>query len=933
MVYKIVFLRHGESVWNVANIFTGWADVDLSEAGKLEAISAGQCLKEKGYKFDIVFTSVLRRAIKTAWTALMESENFTMPVINTWRLNERHYGGLQGLNKGETAKKYGDDQVKIWRRSFDVPPPLIETSDKQHPCNDPLYASVPQSALPGAESLKLTIDRVLPFWHDHIAPCVMAGKMVLVAAHGNSLRALCKYIEDMSEKDVLELNIPTAVPLVYELDDKLCFVKKYYLMDPDEVAAKMAAVAAQGSAAPAAGPTSATAYKSLGNAVTQMMQHPTLKALDTPFADLSGASDFDAVKSITLAFLKSVAGDASAEAYLGACVAAKSKFSELGSYYVLGIDRIKTEIAEQCGKDASLEAALTAITADNAQGSIKGAEAFWKVFFPVGVGMLDNAETKMAALKKQRGITDLKVNPNPIKDPVSQMLFTSNVLLGLPADSTPIAGLPYTDDFKSKLTAASKEAQVAWFDHPIQIGVAPDGNEILYGLKGLDVAVAWEKEKGNIPADATLLTALSMTCTHVGLQNIAKQYVEEEFKAMPADAKLKHLKILLFSEIETDMIVNEVIKPALAKIGKESETENMRIVFGVEGQYGRHYTFLKAILAVYNSFVDSNVRATFKIDIDQLFIQESLMAETGSGFIEHFKTDLWGATGKNWRGEDVELGMIAGALCNQNDWEASGKKLFVADVKPPKADKVLTADELIFFSGLPQAISTEAEMMTKYSSNADVIQRIHVTGGTNGILVDTLFKFKPFAPSWIGRAEDQSYIYSVIGKPGPKLAYVHKPGLIMRHDKEAFAMEAMEAAKIGKMVGDYERMLLFSEYATVCAGDLKYTKDLVDPFTGCFSVPTPYTTTFLRFACKTLGFAAAGAQKDTADFALMGAPRVAKIVQFVKKDGGGKSELQKSYEEETRLWAIFYEAMTAAKGDAAISAAAKKIIDGATAVL
>jgi len=248
MVFKIVFLRHGESVWNVANIFTGWHDVDLSPAGEIEAVEAGKCLKAKGYKFDIVFTSVLRRSIKTAWTALMHSENFSMPIVNTWRLNERHYGGLQGMNKAETAAKHGDDQVKIWRRSYDIPPPVIEVSDPRHPSNDPLYKHVPKGALPGAESLKLTVERVLPFWNDHIAPCVMAGKNVLVAAHGNSLRAICKYLENMSEPEVLELNIPTAVPLVYELDDDLKFIQKYYLMDENELKAKMEAVANQGKA-------------------------------------------------------------------------------------------------------------------------------------------------------------------------------------------------------------------------------------------------------------------------------------------------------------------------------------------------------------------------------------------------------------------------------------------------------------------------------------------------------------------------------------------------------------------------------------------------------------------------------------------------------------------------------------------------------------
>lgn len=662
------------------------------------------------------------------------------------------------------------------------------------------------------------------------------------------------------------------------------------------------------------------AYEALGSAVQCLLQHPKFKPFEGKLED-APASEAAAVKNVTLAFLRALGGDADAIAVLGK---ADGTVAELAKFYVAAIERIKTEMKAQ----GELEAALKAITADSAGGSIKGAEAFWKVFFPVGVGMLDNAPQIMTDLKARRAIKDLKVNPDPIKDPVSQVMFTSNVLLGLPSDSKPVASLPYSDDFKAKLTSTAKEEQVAWFDHPIQIGVEQDGNEILYGLKGLDTAVAWEKEKGNIPADAKLLTALSITCTHVGLQSIAKQYCEEEFKAMPEADQIKHLKILLFSEIETDAMVDKIIKPALVKIGKESMAEDMRIIFGVEGQYGRHYTFLKAILAVYHCFVDPTVKATFKIDIDQLFIQDSLVAESGMGFLDHFKTDLWGATGKNWRGEDVELGMIAGALCNQKDWEANDKKLFVPDVLPPKADKVLTPDEMVFFSGFPQALSTQAEMMTKYTSNDDVIQRIHVTGGTNGILVDHLFKHRPFAPSWIGRAEDQSYLFSVIGKPGPKLAYVHKPGLIMRHDKECFAVEAMEAARIGKMVGDYERMLLFSEYATA-VGDLAYTKELVDPFTGCFSVPTPYTTTFLRFACKALGFSAAGADKDAVEFSILGAPRVAKIVEFVSNEGG-KSELKKSYEKETALWAVFYDALEAAKGDPAIMADAKVIFDGAT---
>lgn len=276
--------------------------------------------------------------------------------------------------------------------------------------------------------------------------------------------------------------------------------------------------------------------------------------------------------------------------------------------------------------------------------------------------------------------------------------------------------------------------------------------------------------------------------------------------------------------------------------------------------------------------------------------------------------------------------MLAGALCNQKDWEKSGGKLFIADVQIPAADKVLTADECMFMSGLPQALSTEAEMMTKYNDHNDAIQRIHVTGGTNGILVDSLFKFQPFSPSWIGRAEDQSYLFSTVGKPAPKLAYVHKPGLIIRHDKEAFAVEAMQAAEIGKAVGDYERILLFSEYTKVCSPDFNATKELVDPFTGCFCVPIKYTTTLLRFALKTLFYVEKEQSAKAVDFMMMGGPRVAKTVEFVSSDGG-PSELQKIHEGEVKAWADFYKALDASRGDAGIADAAKAIFAKATCVL
>jgi 2,3-bisphosphoglycerate-dependent phosphoglycerate mutase len=243
---KLVLIRHGESTWNKENRFTGWTDVDLSEKGRQEAKEGGQVLKKEGYTFDVAYTSVLKRAIRTLWSVLDEMDLMWIPVHRTWRLNERHYGALQGLNKAETADKFGEDQVKIWRRSYDVPPPVLTPDDPRFPGHDPRYQSLTKEELPLTECLKDTVARFLPYWHETIAPAVKSGKKVLIAAHGNSLRALVKYLDNVSEKDIIELNIPTGMPLVYELDDNLKPLNRYYLGDPEKVKAAMDAVAAQG---------------------------------------------------------------------------------------------------------------------------------------------------------------------------------------------------------------------------------------------------------------------------------------------------------------------------------------------------------------------------------------------------------------------------------------------------------------------------------------------------------------------------------------------------------------------------------------------------------------------------------------------------------------------------------------------------------------
>jgi 2,3-bisphosphoglycerate-dependent phosphoglycerate mutase len=247
-MYKVVLLRHGESTWNKENLFTGWTDVDLSEKGNKEAKEAGRVLKEQGYAFDIAFTSVLKRAIRTLWIVLDEMDLMWIPVIRDWRLNERHYGSLQGLNKSEMAEKFGEEQVKIWRRSYDTRPPELEQGDPRNPATDPRYKELRKNEIPLTECLKDTVARFLPCWHQVIAPAVKSGKRVIIAAHGNSLRALVKYLDHIPDDVIPGLNIPTGMPLVYELDEGLKPVRHYYLGDPEQVKKAMEAVASQGKA-------------------------------------------------------------------------------------------------------------------------------------------------------------------------------------------------------------------------------------------------------------------------------------------------------------------------------------------------------------------------------------------------------------------------------------------------------------------------------------------------------------------------------------------------------------------------------------------------------------------------------------------------------------------------------------------------------------
>lgn len=245
-MYKLVLIRHGESLWNQENRFTGWQDVDLSEKGRAEAKEAGLTLKKEGFEFDVTYCSVLKRAIRTLWIALEEMDRLWLPVKKDWRLNERHYGGLTGLDKSETAARHGEEQVKIWRRSYDTPPPMMPKDDARHPVHDPRYKSVNPQALPGGESLKDTVARFLPLWTEELAPQILSGQRVLIAAHGNSLRALIQHLEKLTPEQIMEVNVPTGIPLLYDLDAKLNVISKRYLGDAAVVQAAIDKVAGQG---------------------------------------------------------------------------------------------------------------------------------------------------------------------------------------------------------------------------------------------------------------------------------------------------------------------------------------------------------------------------------------------------------------------------------------------------------------------------------------------------------------------------------------------------------------------------------------------------------------------------------------------------------------------------------------------------------------
>ena len=536
-------------------------------------------------------------------------------------------------------------------------------------------------------------------------------------------------------------------------------------------------------------------------------------------------------------------------------------------------------------------------------------EDIWKLFHPEASDTLKNKESQTDILRSKRKIEITNLNSKPVKNVPQEVIFTANALLTVPPAGRKFKDLGIKPSLWNALEEVAQEDQAFWYDHPVQIGVELDRNEILYGLHHLSESLLYEKKLKNAAEKDELTVVLSASVTHEGLQGIVKDYIEYE---LGKSHGLPGLKVYLFTEAETAGLIHEILVPAANKYFNNIKDSSalLREVVGVNGKYGRHYTFLKAITAFWQVFVDPGKKATFKIDLDQVFPQKNLLAETGKTAFQHMMSPLWGAEGIDSGGQLVYLGMLAGALVNEKDINTS---LFTPDVTYPSPP--FKGEDSVFCSKIPQALSTVAEMMTRYDKgdidgSNSCISRIHVTGGTNGILIEALRKYRPFTPVFIGRAEDQAYLLSALfpGDREPALRYLHKDGLFMRHDKHAFAEDAIKAAAIGKIVGDYERILFFSNYARILSSDIDDVKSIIDPFTGSFVSPLPQNLAYLRLALKAAEFFASKEEENEyKGFALVetGSERLRTSIREVSMgDGNG---LKERYEREQKAWDLYYD--------------------------
>ena len=655
---------------------------------------------------------------------------------------------------------------------------------------------------------------------------------------------------------------------------------------------------------------------------------------NSPLAGFEAAAQFypnrrlntDVAKNLNAAFLMLLCGRdyelyGAAEAYLDG-LTADEKWGNAARFFKNGADRINDEIRNVCREDNGFRNALEKAASWCGQPDRRWGEAslkkIWEVLFPEGADCLGNHHEKIESLRASRHVRITQPNPSPIDNPARRLLFLSNLLITMPKDRD-MENLPYGSRIIEQLKQTMVEKQRYWFDHPIQMGVSNENNEAIYGLRGLDTAISFEKERGVARPDDKLTCLLSVSVTHDGLHEIVKDYLKEVYDSTEP---FSHLNVYLFSENDTERIATEILLPALERYLGVREISSLRRVFGVDGEYGRHYSFLKAMTAFWQVLIDQEVKGSFKLDLDQVFDQEALVKETGQSALEHFMTPLWGAKGTDVEGATVHLGLMAGTLVNAED---ASKGLFTPDV--PLPDLIPNGEALAFYSPLPMGISSRAEMMARYDNNTldgacTCIHRIHVTGGTTAALIESIRNYRPFTPTFMGRAEDQAYLLgSLFAKPAANLRYLHKPGLIMRHDKAVFAGEAIEGAKLGKYIGDLVRTLFFSYYVRALPWSSMQTKKIIDPFTGCFASRLPFTLVYLRLSFHL-------AEIFVHDDERLNGEGVQLLNQAVDRLEGVMGELEeepnpliKKYALEKEGWDLFYDILdrleeALAEGDA-----------------
>ena len=624
-------------------------------------------------------------------------------------------------------------------------------------------------------------------------------------------------------------------------------------------------------------------------------------------------------RNVNAAFLISLSGDGHSR-YTAAVEYLEEMendplWTNLVTFYREGIHLLLNEFWDFCSSGNNgverVEALITKLSQqkESLSSSQTIQDDIWKLFHPEASDILNNKEHQEDILRGNRKIEITNLNHKPVKNVPREVVFTSNALITIPPAGKKYKDLGIKPDLWNALEEVVQEDQAFWYDHPVQMGVEPDRNEILYGLHHLSESLLYEKKLKNAGEEDELTVVLSASVTHEGLQGIVKEYIESELER---SHDLPGLKVYLFTEAETASLIHEVLVPAANKYFSDikDSASLLREVVGVNGKYGRHYSFLKAVTAFWQVFVDPDKKATFKIDLDQVFPQEKLLEETGKSAFQHMMSPLWGAEGIDSHGNPVYLGMMAGALVNEED---AGTSLFTPDVTYPSPP--FRGEDTIFCSKIPQALSTLSEMMTRYG-NGDIdgsnscISRIHVTGGTNGILIDALRRYRPFTPVFIGRAEDQAYLLSALfpRDKEPALRYFHNDGLFMRHDKHAFAAEAIKAAEIGKIVGDYERILFFSNYARILSSDTDEVKRMIDPFTGSFVSPFSQNLAYLRLALKAAEFFSTKEEEsEYKGFALVetGTRRLRASIQEVSMgDGNG---LKERYRREQKAWDLYYD--------------------------